>query len=251
MGADRGAGEAERPVAAGASCFNVGGATGSSSANPVLTRLTSRLRPFVGGLTSHFHTGALADVTLCADGVEFPCHRLALACSSEYFARMFEGPFVESQARPCIDLPGKSFEAVKAVLRVLYCDATVHEVLSEEPMRTLQVLELAREWLLPDVVNGCVEFVKREITDKGTLESLCMTMPFDEDLQQLRTLCHDRLRYLREAEHAKVASRGLQAAATVEPRDAHRGLLATSRWPTGCGSDQWSAPIQCPRGLGW
>mmetsp|Transcript_21983 Transcript_21983/g.46752 ORF Transcript_21983/g.46752 Transcript_21983/m.46752 type:complete len:283 (+) Transcript_21983:77-925(+) len=214
-----------------------------------LARFTPRLKAFLPRLASRLGEAALADVTLCADGVEFPCHRLVLACSSEYFSAMFEGSFAESQVGSQIQLPGKSSESVQAVLRVLYCEASVHEVLADEPSRVLQVLELAHEWLLPDLAEGCIEFVKTKIHDIGTLEHICASMSFGENMRVLREICHERLRQLRNKEIAKTAGRGLPLGADGAEEPSQRTPL--SRWPaaTGSGSERWSSPVSCPKGF--
>merc|ERR1719171_3225589 len=57
----------------------------------------SHAQRFVKNLALRHGATELCDVTLVANSVEFPCHRVVLSCNSEYFARMFEGSFAESK----------------------------------------------------------------------------------------------------------------------------------------------------------
>mmetsp|Transcript_36 Transcript_36/g.129 ORF Transcript_36/g.129 Transcript_36/m.129 type:complete len:268 (+) Transcript_36:1-804(+) len=215
-----------------------------------LARFGPRLFPTIAALTAKLGDDALSDVTLCVDGVELHCHRLLLACSSEYFSRMFEGSFAESQERPRVELPGKSVEAVRAVLRVMYFDATVSQVLAEDQSRVLQLLDLAHEWLLPDVADACVEYVRSDVHDGDLLAAILDAVHFREDMRRLRDLCFERLRLQREAAAAAevkrlAASRGLPDQGQPQDSSSSSRMSATDD----C-RDQW-APIQCPRGLGW
>ena len=186
-----------------------------------------------------------------ADGVEFPCHRLVLACHSEYFSRMFEGSFAEAKVRQCVQLPGKTSETVSALLRVMYFTTTVDEVLREDPAGCLHLLELSREWLLQDVLDRCVRFIKEEISDAATLQLLMASMPHGDDLRELRDLCQEKLRTMREAEAAKAWNLGRNFPADASAGGRRPGSHGAGRWPVGRGTQTWSSPIHCPRGLGW
>ncbi|XP_035268869.1 kelch-like protein 30 [Anguilla anguilla] len=60
--------------------------------------LSSHPQSILDGLRSLRSHPKLVDVTLCAGGREFPCHRGVLALCSRYFHTMFSGDFVESIA---------------------------------------------------------------------------------------------------------------------------------------------------------
>ncbi|KAM6963334.1 kelch-like protein 30 [Aplochiton taeniatus] len=58
--------------------------------------LPSHPQSVLEGLRSFCSLPKLVDVTLCAGGRDFPCHRGVLALCSSYFLSMFSGDFVES-----------------------------------------------------------------------------------------------------------------------------------------------------------
>lgn len=60
--------------------------------------LSSHPQSILEGLRSLCSQPKLVDVTLCAGGRDFPCHRGVLALCSTYFHCMFSGDFVESIA---------------------------------------------------------------------------------------------------------------------------------------------------------
>ncbi|XP_051752756.1 kelch-like protein 30 isoform X2 [Ctenopharyngodon idella] len=60
--------------------------------------LSSHPQSILEGLRSLCSQPKLVDVTLCAGGQDFPCHRGILALCSHYFRSMFSGDFVESIA---------------------------------------------------------------------------------------------------------------------------------------------------------
>ncbi|XP_078595160.1 kelch-like protein 24 [Branchiostoma floridae x Branchiostoma japonicum] len=77
--------------------------------------------------------GLLVDVTLCAEGKEIPCHRLVLACNSEYFRVMFNGSHSESK-KDKIEIRGVSAK----VLQLLVDYAYAFEVdITDEDVRPL------------------------------------------------------------------------------------------------------------------
>lgn len=219
------------------------------AASGPLLGFEKRLHRFVPALGERLRSGALCDVTLCADGAEFPCHRLALACHSDYFAGMFEGSFSEAQPRSRVQLHGKSSDAVGAMLRVLYFEATLRDVLLEDPRRSLQMFDMANEWLMQDVIDGCIEFVQRDIDDISVLEFLCESVCHVEYTRKFRQQCEERLRNLREIEAARKQAAALGISGqdlAADPND-RRGRWAPDRGHP----EHWTTPVQCPRGLGW
>lgn len=203
-------------------------------------------------------------MTVCAEGVEFQCHRLVLAASSKTLADML---LDEECKNACIDgrsprpirrrleLPGRSSLAVRAVLRVLYFDATPHQVLSEEPMRTLQILELANEWSLQELSESCFIFAKNNIKDINTLEALISSIPrsIEPAAEELRLIFQERLRAIHEsAELRKVAAEqvggGGDSAAEALPLPVG-GRRVVQCWPNGS-SEHWSNAMQYPKVYG-
>lgn len=236
-----------------------------------LAPFAPRLRRFLPALATQLHNTAMCDVILHADGMDFPCHRLALACSSEYFARMFEEWEEEAPHLPphqplhqtslststtlsacrTVKLHGRTAQAVQAMLRIMYFEATALEVLHEEPRLALHVLELANAWYMQDVHDACIEFVKK-MDSIDDLEWIAASVTHHDSSTKLREMCHDRLRILREALATKAAVSDLQAlglrkqAATREDRK--------HRWPATAlrkQEDKWTAPMRSPRAFGW
>jgi hypothetical protein len=149
------------------------------------------------GLAQRLENTVLADVVLEADDQEFQSHRIVLASSSEYFERMFEGCFCESQASR-IKLPGKSGDAVGAVLRLIYLASSVPSVLREAPWTVLEVYDLAREWMLPDVAHEVLRFVREELSDVSLIEEICDVLAAGSlGMPEMKEACSMRARRLR------------------------------------------------------
>lgn len=206
-----------------------------------VARFESRLQPFISRLNSHLLSSALSDVTLRADAVDFPCHRLVLACSSEYFARMFEGSPADA-SRSLIELPGKRPDAVRSVLRLLYFDCTPKEVVADGGVDHLVVvLELAIEWLLHDVQAGIKAYVDREVVDADALQVLLMRLGQSEEMRELMIMCQTRLRAINDINHG--------AETQMRNRDFGSEPVNSDRWTRR--QDLWTSPMKCPMGLGW
>jgi len=233
-----------------------------------------RLRPFLRGMASRLRSDTLSDITLVADGVDFPCHRIVLAAGSDYWAKRLEGApgveevedkthreggrIMEEHAR--VPLPGHTSEAVATILRVMYFEATAVDVLKEDPRRMLPVLKVAGEWLLHDVLEEARQYAQREIMDIGILVQIVDGLIFSDATKTMRETCFERVRSLREQEAAKAAperSRALQMGFTYELppatiSGAGRGPRQDPlRWPMGGAGEQWLYPVQCPKGFGW
>lgn len=228
------------------SCRDVSASTGAASCRPVAEARTirrslpseARVRHLSHCLAERFQNAGLSDVILEVEGEEFRCHRVVLACSSEYFARMFEGGFKESEA-PRVSLTGKSSDVVGAVLRLLYFVNTVKEVLQEDPWRIREVFTLAQEWMLPDVSQETVEFVRNVLADENVLSALLATLEPDGFAEQLREACSFRLQKLR-GHPPKHSSTDMVFPGRIFTQPARRRE-----------SDSGWEPVHCPRGLGW
>lgn len=214
-----------------------------------------RLQCLMPGLAKRLRSPTLSDVTLrCADGVEFPCHRVILCCGSQYFAELFEGGGQFSQVK-ILDLKGADGDSVDSMLRILYFEATPHDVLVQEPRRANRLLVLASQWRMQDVYEDCLEFVRSELADIEALEFLASSTGFGPESMRLQEVVHDRLIRIRELESSKVTlNRGVRESSKVVTKSsAAERVLSPSRWPTSgkqaASSDMWSTGISCPRGM--
>ena len=61
----------------------------------------------------------LCDITLCASGQEFRCHRVVLVSASKYFYTMFAGSFVE-KSKGNIELSEITNDCLQVVLDFIY-----------------------------------------------------------------------------------------------------------------------------------
>ena len=81
-------------VARNPPCQGARAATGPASASPPSTAAAPKL-PRHGGVPPHpslaglWRDERLTDFAVCAEGVEFKAHRVALASSSKYFLNLF------------------------------------------------------------------------------------------------------------------------------------------------------------------
>lgn len=157
-----------------------------------------RAQHLARGVAARLADPTLSDIVLVAsDGEEVACHRIVLACSSEYFERMFEGPFAESRAQR-VELSSKSGDTLRCMLRLLYLAVTVHEVLAEDPWRIPEVFAAAQEWMLPDIVDGTINFVSSAALEQpfleGLLERLRRGAPAEELCKAIEARFERRLR---------------------------------------------------------
>ena len=88
--------------------------------------------------------GTFGDVVLvCADGEEITAHSCVLAHASDYFRRLFEGPWNKETVH--VDVPAG---AMRGLLSYLYIGETDTDVLSRYPT---EVLRLSQQYYLPDL----------------------------------------------------------------------------------------------------
>uniref|UniRef100_A0A8D0GCK9 Zinc finger and BTB domain containing 7B n=1 Tax=Sphenodon punctatus TaxID=8508 RepID=A0A8D0GCK9_SPHPU len=104
----------------------------------------------LGRLNEQRQRGALCDVTLRAQGVEYRTHRAVLAASSRYFQRLFAGPSVG-----VCELDFVGAEALGALLDFAYT-----ATLTISPASLGEVLRAARLLEIPCVVAACVEILQ-------------------------------------------------------------------------------------------
>lgn len=89
--------------------------------------------------------GSLCDVTLVCDGVDFCCHKVALAASSPYFHTMFLGSFPESRADR-VELRGIESSALEVIINFMYtarlhvCQDNVEVIISAANMLQMDLV---------------------------------------------------------------------------------------------------------------
>ncbi|XP_002739771.1 kelch-like protein 24 [Saccoglossus kowalevskii] len=93
------------------------------------------------------------DVTLCVDGTIFPCHKLVLASSSEYFKGMFSSGMRESKEEK-IHLRDVQSHAVELMLDYIY---TGKAVITGSNLQAL--LEAANMFQVLTLRDGCIKFM--------------------------------------------------------------------------------------------
>ena len=120
----------------------------------------------------------------CAAGkkqvTSIPAHKYVLAVSSPVFLAMFYGGFPEP--KDCIKLPNCDSQSCLEFLRYLYCDE-VH--LTRE--HVLQILNLAKKYIVPSLEDKCVAFVEKNISADSVFDILTFAQgTFDgEHLERL------------------------------------------------------------------
>lgn len=244
------------PVALAETSLRPSGVTASPRSKGLeeaLARLGARLAPVVRRLSTRaFAAPALADAFICAEGAEFPCHRLLLACSSEYFARLFE-EFPSSKAGILrVEVHGSTSTVVQEMLRILYFDSSAQEVLEERPRGAIELYCLAKVWLLPEVVAEVQDFLLNDDIRKDDLIFLVEKLGYSDEMQGLRRTCEQRLLLLIGKEQRAEAEENREARARDRPahRDEEQPLEdRCARWPVpsperpGC---SWTTLVRAP-----
>ncbi|XP_004631455.1 kelch-like protein 34 [Octodon degus] len=122
-----------------------------------------------GALLTGYQTlraeGFLCDVTLEAEGSEFPAHKSLLACSSDYFRALFKSHTQESRAR-VIHLHVPSAAGLQRLLDFIY---TAWLPLSMDTVE--DTLEAASYLQVTDALGLCGRYLERQLA----LENCCFT----------------------------------------------------------------------------
>ena len=99
-----------------------------------------------------------SDVTLVVENKRFFCHRLLLSLISPVFTRMFDGEFLEHDARE-IELDGKKADTILELLKYVYpqFDGCVNSKNVED------FLLLADEYMIDHLKEPCREVLLNEL----------------------------------------------------------------------------------------
>ena len=115
--------------------------------------------------------GILTDITLVANGHNFPVHKIILVASSEYFMTMFSGSMVPSEER--VYMHGINEETMETILTYIY---TSYVLITEENVEDL--LDASSQFLLYSLQNRCAKFLKDRLDDENCLQIFCLANRF-------------------------------------------------------------------------
>jgi len=110
----------------------------------------------VDGMNGMRVAGLLCDVTLVADNIEIPAHKMVLAACSPYFYAMFTGFTERDSSR--VRLQGVDSEALQTLVEYVY---TSQVEVTEENVQCL--LPAANLLQLTDVRDACCEFLQCQL----------------------------------------------------------------------------------------
>ena len=99
------------------------------------------------------------DVNLIVENKVFPCHKLVLSASSDYFMNMFNGSFVEHEKKD-ITIHDVTAEVFANVLDFIYC-----QEISVDENNLEGILGASCMFLLSELKESCVKFCETMICD--------------------------------------------------------------------------------------
>ena len=116
--------------------------------------------------------GTFGDVVIvCTDGEEIKAHTCVLAHSSDYFRRLFEGPWNKETVH--VDVPG---EAMHGLLSYLYLGEIDTDVIARHPA---EFLCLSQHYFLPDLMAMVDEQLARDVDIDRLKELLILSNRYD------------------------------------------------------------------------
>ena len=121
----------------------------------------------LGGLNNLRQEGLFCDVTLCVDGVEFPCHKIVLSSFSSYFKAMFSGDMAESKQNK-VSINGVEPEMIGLLVDYAYTSETL--VTKSNVQSLLSAANLLE--VLP-VRDACCRFMERNMDETNCLGIHC------------------------------------------------------------------------------
>ena len=133
-----------------------------------------------------FNNPFMSDVGLCCEGSskEFHAHKYILATSSSVFYAMFYGELAEKNS--VVYLSDTNDDSLEEFLRFLYtdeCNLTADNVVF--------VLYLAKKYIVPSLVEKCVEFHETNLAAENVFVVLEQALQFDEE--KLEKKCWDMI----------------------------------------------------------
>ena len=107
--------------------------------------------------------GSLCDVTLVAEGRQFPVHKIILVSSSPYFRAMFNGTMSES-SQDLVNLAGVQATALRQLIEYIYSGEV--EVTEENVQSLLPAANLLQQsW----VRDSCCRFLQSHLHPSNCL----------------------------------------------------------------------------------
>ena len=133
-----------------------------------------------------FNNPFMSDVGLCCEGSskEFHAHKYILATSSSVFYAMFYGELAEKNS--VVYLSDTNDDSLEEFLRFLYtdeCNLTTDNAAF--------VLYLAKKYIVPSLVEKCVEFLETHLAADNVFVVLEQALQFDEE--KLEKKCWDMI----------------------------------------------------------
>lgn len=107
--------------------------------------------------------GSLCDVTLVAEGRQFPVHKIILVSSSPYFRAMFNGTMSES-SQDLVNLAGVQATALRQLIEYIYSGEV--EVTEENVQSLLPAANLLQ---LSWVRDSCCRFLQSHLHPSNCL----------------------------------------------------------------------------------
>lgn len=112
--------------------------------------------------------GTFGDVVIvCADGVEIKAHTCVLAHSSDYFRRLFEGPWNKDTVH--VDVPA---EAMHGILSYLYLGEIGTDVIARH---STEFMSLSQQYFLHDLMAMVDEELARDVDIERLKELLILS----------------------------------------------------------------------------
>ena len=129
-------------------------------------------RTILDGVQGLWSTRMLSDITLVADGHEFPCHRVVLAAASDYFMAMFNGNWSPEANTNVVEMKAVTAEGLEPLLKYIYTgkldftNANVHEVfLAASHIQLIPAVRKTSEYILKQLdIDNCVDVYNMAIT---------------------------------------------------------------------------------------
>ena len=121
------------------------------------------------------------DVTLKVDGKEFPCHRIILAASSNYFTKMFFSNFKEANAS-VVELFGIPHQVFDELYKYIY---TGEICLSKNNI--FQLYDISDMYMFDKIREQCLKYIQKNINLSNCVD--CWCFGFQRNLTDLTKKC--------------------------------------------------------------